>query len=301
MISFRFHLVSLTAVFLALGLGVLTGTTVLNRGIVSTLEARTEDLAAQSDRLRREIDDLRAESEVWGSFGGAVTDPLVGGRLVGSDVVLITQEGADGDTLEQVREILEAAGAAVRLELVVRSRMALVDDEARSALADAIGSSVADDGETLAVRAAQRLADQLAFGTAGTDLLEALSAEGFLSSEGDGLGERRPEDEAPVFVVTAGGPGQPTVAPSTFLVPLTARLAADGEVVAASEPLSSGYPFVVTLRETAGSEEVVTQDNVDLIPGAISMVLALERLIDEGENGHFGVKSGADAVMAPVG
>ena len=39
MINFRFHLVSLVAVFLALGLGILVGSTVIDQGIVNRLDS----------------------------------------------------------------------------------------------------------------------------------------------------------------------------------------------------------------------------------------------------------------------
>jgi len=48
MINFRFHLVSLIAVFLALGLGILVGPSVVDQVIV--------------DRLQREISSIRHES-----------------------------------------------------------------------------------------------------------------------------------------------------------------------------------------------------------------------------------------------
>ena len=40
MINFRFHLVSLTAVFLALGIGIAVGATVVDRATVDFLETR---------------------------------------------------------------------------------------------------------------------------------------------------------------------------------------------------------------------------------------------------------------------
>src|SRR5438876_572478 len=42
LISFRYHVVTIVAVFLALGLGVLAGTTVLDQGLVKNLKARTD-------------------------------------------------------------------------------------------------------------------------------------------------------------------------------------------------------------------------------------------------------------------
>ena len=75
MINFRFHLVSLIAVFLALGLGILVGSTVVDQGIVNRLDAeissvRKENSAREADeqgrsrsentQLQQFIDDVRA-------------------------------------------------------------------------------------------------------------------------------------------------------------------------------------------------------------------------------------------------
>ncbi|HYH28079.1 MAG TPA: copper transporter, partial [Actinomycetota bacterium] len=60
MISFRFHLVSLVAVFLALGLGILAGTTVLDRQIVSQLERQTDRLSRTAEGLREDVRALQA-------------------------------------------------------------------------------------------------------------------------------------------------------------------------------------------------------------------------------------------------
>ena len=48
MINFRFHIVSLTAVFLALGIGLMLGTTFLDTATVDSLRERQEELEAAS-------------------------------------------------------------------------------------------------------------------------------------------------------------------------------------------------------------------------------------------------------------
>lgn len=299
MISFRFHLVSLVAVFLALGLGVLTGTTVLNRGIVAQLERQTDQLAAQSGALRERVDDLEARAATWEDFGEQVMGFLVGGRLRGVDVILVTQEGTDEASQEAVRDALRAAGARVRAELSFGARMALTEDADADALAALVGSDPAGDPDTLLREAAERLADQVAFGTAGTDVLEALAEEGFLSvrrAESLLAGEPATGTD-PVVVVVAGGEGEPALPPAAFLVPFVERLVEDGEAVAASESRGSEYPFVDLLRSNDVADRMVTADNVDEAPGEVALILALEDLLTLGIPGHYGVKDGATALL----
>ena len=47
MINFRFHVVSLIAIFLALALGVVIGAGVIDRGVVDTLNNRLDSVESQ--------------------------------------------------------------------------------------------------------------------------------------------------------------------------------------------------------------------------------------------------------------
>ena len=54
MISLRYHIVSLVAVFLALALGIVVGSTVLQEGTVSVLRATSERVRSESERNSRD-------------------------------------------------------------------------------------------------------------------------------------------------------------------------------------------------------------------------------------------------------
>ena len=47
MISFRYHVVTIVAIFVALAVGILMGTTLLDQGLVSDLQRRTSSLSSQ--------------------------------------------------------------------------------------------------------------------------------------------------------------------------------------------------------------------------------------------------------------
>ncbi|HEX6208465.1 MAG TPA: copper transporter, partial [Actinomycetota bacterium] len=177
MISFRFHLVSLVAVFLALGLGVLTGTTVLNRGIVAQLERTTDRLSEQSGQLREEVARLEARLGEWGDFGAEIQAYVVTGRLAEEEIVLVTQEGTDPAAVDAARQALELAGASVRLDLTVRLRMALTDTGDRDTIARVLEADAEDDPGALRDRAAETIADQVAFGSTSGNVIDRLADE----------------------------------------------------------------------------------------------------------------------------
>jgi hypothetical protein len=306
-ISFRFHLVSLVAVFMALGLGVLTGTTVINRGIVTQLENQTEGLSRNLDEVRSSVDRLEQEVDVWSGFGEEARAPLVSGRLLGRQVVMVTQEGTDGGTIAGVRRALEEAGADLVAQLSVGGRMSLPNEADRQALARAVEVDPALEPDLIVDEAARDLATRLAEGPGGRQILEALLEEGFLAVQGPRLEEtglRSLGGPGQLVVALAGGPAPSDLLPEDFLVPMIEVLVAREMPVVACEPVTGEEeepPFVTTLRrepEVAG--RISTQDNVDLLPGQIGLVVAVEDLF-LGAAGHYGVKDGATRPLPELG
>ncbi|MGH2710051.1 MAG: copper transporter [Actinomycetota bacterium] len=303
MISFRFHLVSLVAIFLALGVGVLTGTTVINRGVVSRLETQTEDLSGDLDALRGELGELQGEAEVWGEFGEEAMGPILSGRLTQQQVVIFTQDGTNEESLQGIRRALEAGGAEVVALLSAGSRMALSTEADREALAELVGMSPTDEPDMIAMEAARLVAERLEAGPNGTDTLEQLLGADFLVIQGSALTEtglRSLGGPDQVVLTVAGGPAPSELRPERFLVPLTTDLAVAGMPVAAAEPARGEEqepPFVTVLRgEPDVSSLIATQDNVDQLAGQIGIVLAIEDLL-LGDPGHYGVKGGASRAL----
>jgi Copper transport outer membrane protein, MctB len=294
MVSFRFHLVSLVAVFLALGLGVLAGTTVINQNLVRGLRQQTAE-------FEREADELRTELATWTAFGEQVMAYVVEDRLVGAEVVMVTQDGTDEASISAARRVLEQAGADLLGLLTVSERMALQDDSSRATLAAIVDGLATDDPEALTAEAAEGMAEELAFGTEGAEILPELIREEFVVVRGREFGDSvvgsLDGDEA--VVVLAGGREPAVVDPNGFLVPLVEGLVTDGARVAAAEALVTRYPFVTVLREDAAvNGEIATQDNVDQVPGQAGLVLGVQDLL-RGSPGHYGVKDGTSGLLPP--
>ena len=302
MISFRFHLISLVAVFLALGMGVLTGTTVINRGIVTQLENRTEDLSGQLDGIREEVRDLQALLDLWAAFGEEAREPLLTGRLSGSRVLVIAQDGTDDGSIDGLLAALRSAATTpddVLGPIFLTGRMALRSDGDRADLAEILGAEASEDPDALRSQTASLLADRLALGTGGNQILEELLGAGFLIDEGRHLEETdlgALGGPGQVVVAMAGGPAGSAMNPEGFLFPLVEELARAEATVAAGEPVDGEEeePAFVSLIRSDGdlASRIATQDNLDQMPGQIGMVVAIEELVD-GVAGHYGVKDGA--------
>jgi hypothetical protein len=290
-ISFRFLLVSIVAVLLALALGVLAGTAVISPRLIRELEREAGQWQARAERLQAEV-------EVLDAFVGEALPYLTEGRLLGTEAVVVTQEGVDPSLLAAARRALTEAGATEVAVLSARAELASRDPEVERRLSELLGRPAAPP-EDLPAIAAQALATRLAIGgnrrgggPDEPDVLRELLEAGFVASIGPDLADPR-EVGGPdqVVVVVAGGEGDPSLDPSAFLLPLARALVSRGAWVAAAEGMESRYGFVAALREDGSvpREDVVTVDDLDAAMGSAALVLGLERLIDLGRGGHYGV------------
>ncbi|NLV55297.1 MAG: copper transporter [Acidimicrobiales bacterium] len=132
MINIRYHIVSITAVFLALGIGTLLGGTFLDRYTVDLLdrnirsaEERIAATDAENERLSDDLDAARRRDEDLTALGSA---PLYDGRLDGRPVLVVTAPGVDQATIDDLTVALAGAEADLRGVLTVGSRMTFADD-----------------------------------------------------------------------------------------------------------------------------------------------------------------------------
>ena len=314
MVDFRYHVVSIVAVFLALGIGIVFGTTAINRAILNDLDRNVARLTTEKrdlDTQRRDLAERAADAQAWGE---AVAPSLVRGVLTGESVVVVSAPGAAKAVRDEVVELLTTAGATVTGR--IRLSGALTDPGRGAELDDLVvrelpaGLTLPGAGATAAQRAMAELAHVIALGAddapvaappaATTRVLAGLRERGFLAVDGNAV---RPARN--VVVVLPGEPASPapTPSPSASTRPVAIHL------VAALSELTRRPALVVaapTGGSTAGTElEVVraddllkdtvsTVDDADTVFGQTALVLAL-RAARAGAVGHYGNGVGAEA------
>lgn len=298
MISFRQHVVTIVAIFLALALGMLAGSAFIQPRLVDQLQSQVDDQLGEIADQRDEIAQLRDRLTAEQAFNDAALPHLTEARLLGQDVVVISQAGTEDAAVSSTRDALEAAGASV-VVLAARDTLAPEDVEGQQALAELL-ELPGVSAEDLPGRAAEVLADRLASNEPREpeepDLLRDLLTQGYLAPVDAGLSDAAvAEIGGPdqLVVVLAGGQGEdPLMPPEAFAVPLVRRLAELGLPVAAGEATDTVVTFVPVLR-AGGSDGVVTVDDVDESRGGAALVLGLERLLASGDGGDYGVEDGA--------
>src|SRR5680860_1180253 len=110
-IDFRYHLVSLVSVFMALAIGVVLGAGPLKEAIGDTLSNQVAELRADTEDLTQAVENREVQIADRDAFIESVTDPLLAEQLGGTSVVLITLPGADSDVADALGEQLAASGA----------------------------------------------------------------------------------------------------------------------------------------------------------------------------------------------
>ncbi len=301
MISFRYHVFTVVAVFLAVALGIAVGNAYVQPALVGRLERQTHDFQEELADVRARLVDIEQATDVL--------PILVNGNLAGRRVVVVTHVGVDDRIMSQVRSSLEAADAELVAALAVTEKMSASGQPERDELAELLGVEASDDPAPLRQGAAEVVADRLAEGSpdrdadSEADVLNGLLEKGFLSfPEGSSVTEGDLEGvggNGEIVIVAAGGEDEPTPATDEFLVPFIAELLARGVRVAAGESAGTNYPFVSVLRDDAATDgRIVTVDDVDLSIGGAALVLGLERLIELGQGGDYGFK-GSDVTPIP--
>jgi hypothetical protein len=164
MINFRYHLVSLTAVFLALGVGLLLGTTFLDDALENQLRSDLEELEHDLDRAGERNTELRQQLDAFEEEAGGLDEQLgarlFDGQLLGQPVLVVAPRGIDEGLVERVTTALDQADADVMGTWWLTDRLLLDDDDEVAQLAEALDLTT-DDAGRLRNNLATQLADVL--------------------------------------------------------------------------------------------------------------------------------------------
>lgn len=117
MIDFRYHIVSLMAVLIALTVGVVLGAGPLQGPLSATLTGQLEQLKESQNASRTEIESLRAQVEQRDSTIKSVADQVLPGTLADRKVALVTFPSANSDAVAGIKKYLEEGNAKVVAEV----------------------------------------------------------------------------------------------------------------------------------------------------------------------------------------
>lgn len=280
MITFRYHLVSVAAILIALAAGIALGSGPLDDA-GDTLRGNGGSTA---------VDPAVASFEE--GFAGRTAGGLLEDRLKGQSVVVLTVPGASQAEVGGIVSDLQAAGAEVTGQVELTSKMLDAADRqfaegvAQQSAADVPGVSSATDsyGRIGAALARALLADE----TTPADQTAATIRSAF--TEGDLLSTPTPPANLATLAVLVTGPQRAGTADrSTVIAALAGAMNETGKGVVVAGPSSSSTDggAVKAVRDGAFATSVSTVDVTDSAAGRIVTVLAAASQAD-GQPGAWG-------------
>lgn len=279
LIDLRYHLTTMVAIFLALAVGILVGSSFIAGSSVQGLQREFSKLRADNGEQRRIIDDMRGELEKHAEFDRATAPVLVNRRLSWRRIAII-QTGDYSEATQSAKSILEEAGAKV---VSVTTLSNLDSPAARERVVRAVELITGETAEPDPVaRLLEILANCIATGS-NPGALDVLEKKGLLSSTGE-------YDRQTLQVVLVGGSRHKLSRRAEHIdLPLIDKLKAAGVMrVVGSEPLDAVTSYISAYHRKA----IPTVDNVDRPMGQVALVYAMA-----GEDGNFGLKRSADRIV----
>lgn len=311
MIDFRYHLVSIIAVFLALAVGLVVGSTALSGQALKALQAAQRGALSRIATLEHDKSGLVNQVSADGAFAQAASPRLLPGLLAGQKVVEVVAPGHDTAVTSGVTTALQQAGATVTGQVMLQPAFLATDGHTEDQLTQLAQSLAGKAGVTLPTESSSQVAGQQAAaqvlaaglltdgstGAASADsasILSPLSQGGFVSIAGGGT-TLSPASLA-VLVAPGGSPPQ-TGSQVLAAVAVALRNAGSGTVMVAGA-VSAGPGTVIGNEANTG--QVSTVDNADTEVGQIMTVQALRRLLEGKPPGQYGISSGAAPSPAPT-
>jgi type III secretion system FlhB-like substrate exporter len=299
-INFRYHIVSLTAVFLALAIGLVVGTAALNGPVADNLSDQYGQATARNQQLRDRVDSLTTEVNKQEQFAVEAAPLLLTDRLAGKRVLVVTMP-AVSKSVDDLVKMLNLAGAKLTGRVQLEDKFAdptnndQLLDLALSAAPPGVRGTLPSNSNGPETSAAL-LAAVLVGGTAVDGMrtvLTAYSSQGYISVTGEITGPA----EAVVFLAGPAFVDQDAAKKNAAVLTVVDRFDQAGKIVAAGSGDGGDGNVVRAVRNDAAlTKTVSTVDNLTTSQGRVATVLAVVEQI-EGRAGQYGNSAGATSLL----
>jgi Copper transport outer membrane protein, MctB len=323
-IDFRYHLVSIVAVFLALAIGIVIGATALTPKVEAGLDKVSRGESRQIAAQRTDINNLKNENGADQVFDQAAAPLLLHNLLAGQKVVLVTAPGSDGGTISGITSALQQAGAKVTGQVALQPAFFGTTARTEDSLADLAqkdGVTTSDKtgqpdpiaGITGQQQAAQAIAAALVTtGSPGsTDLpasqvkttLGGFSQQGYLQVNPANGSSTLAQATLAVLVIPATQPTLGDTDPANLaLISLGEQLrtASRGVVLAGSLPGSGSGSAIDELIYGSTGIHLSSVDDANFEDGQITVAQALSYLLLGHKPTAYGLYAAAVPTPAPT-
>lgn len=314
MVDFRYHLVSLISVFLALAVGIVLGAGPLGGTISEQLDEQVEQLRVDKETLRDELAAEQDEHAQDEAFIEASAGQLLRDALPQYRVAIVRLPGVSDDVVTALTQRLEQSGAIVSGEVSLTDmwadpQQAAFRAQVAGAMSTALGTGEVGDEDAdqvgVLARGLMLALTQTAPEDPTTSSPEAIAAHGVLTGGQEPLvevGEIAPSDivllaTPPTQEPEAGATTDPdAVALREGWVTALTKIAVDSPAVVAGYAVTS----IDLLPAVRGVGGVTTVDGLGTTVGRITVPLALGAALSGLDPIAYGFGEGATAVLPDV-
>jgi Copper transport outer membrane protein, MctB len=302
LINFRYHIVSLMAVFIALSVGIAVGVSLSPSVDQGLLQQAAQDRKQVSD-LRAELDRRKALDNYRNAYDDQVGEAVTAGVLNGQRVAMVAMPDAPASVVRSISNAVVVAGGTVVRDVKVNAEAfdAANAEDVTDALGNYFGPLGLDDTMSAATRLGVAVGRSI--GSKEVEDRDALAIAVGESLERRGLVTISKESaaQAQLIVVVAAPASDPRPTPEEltahvqFDVGLTTRA---GVVLAGpnSEDIE-GTDVLAARSDPTAVDSLSTVDVADLSSGVTTVVLAgKERLLGRPSQ-HYGALAKADAPL----
>jgi hypothetical protein len=328
-IDFRYHLVSIVAVFLALAIGIVVGATAIKPSALRVLDNQSRREQQQINSQRTTIsglqDQLNAERNADQAFAQANARLVLDNLLAGQRAVLVTAPGADAATISGVTAALQQAGAKVTGQAELQPAFFGTSASTQTSL-EAVARRVAPPGMIVGIQAGAPATDAQIVGQQwaaqvlaaalvtkiGADLpatqtkaiVDGFAQQGFLNVNLPGGSTALSQATLAVVIIPAAPPASGAADPANLaLISLADQLRQSSLGVVVAGKLSgsgTGSAIDELINGNTGVKQVSTVDDADSQIGQIEVAQALSILLTTHKSAAYGVVPRAAPSPAPT-
>ena len=317
MIDFRYHLVSIVAVFLALAIGIIVGVTALQPSTLKALDKTSKSLERQINSVQASNGNLKLQITNDNAFAQAGSGLLLGHLLTGKQVVIVTAPGADSTVVSGITGALRQAGADVTGQVALQQAFFVTAASTQSNL-DALAQQLVPPGVSLGGQGTQANANPQ---IAGQQEAAQVIAAALVTKDGPGVDASKSKQILAGFAQHGFlGVSTPSLAPATLavvvipgsppaggdsdpanlaLLSLAAQLDTTGQgaVLAGSQP-GSGPGSAIDEVSGGSGIQLSSVDNANTETGQIMVAQALSLRLSGHQAASYGI--GPAAVPSPA-
>lgn len=312
MIDFRYHLVTLVAIFFALAAGIALGAGPLQMQLSQSLTDQALSDRVGEEGARTDLDAAQARLVFADDFARRTSPAVVGSALDGRTVSIVMLPGADRSAVRAVRAEIAAAEGAVVSALAFTPDLL---DPANRQLAEGLSERVLRSGGSKAAGSSNGRTTG-SYQLVGTAVARAFLTQSDRRAERDDTAagieaafteaglittSRSPARRAELALLVTG---EPTDDDPEGYDAVAAEIAAALDesavgVVVAGPSTAVKEGVVRTVRESAADDSVSSVNALDLPAGRVVTVLALAEQA-RGSSGQYGVGGAADSAAPAI-